>query len=921
MSFNARSLRNKINELKCILYTEELDIVAISETFLDFNNTDFMHEYVIDKYKLYYKDRVGQRGGGVCLYVKNHLNPAEVTLLNNNSELICVRLSTQGKKINLVVAYRRPSQTAQEDTELYNTLQNTLNADETVILGDYNLPYISWELNTGEDANSRRMIEFMEDNFLHQFVREPTRGNNILDLVIATHENLVSNLSVGEHLSTCDHKIIRFEFKIKHKIFKSNTKVPNYKNVDLNGLRNDIKNITLCVEGIFDVNKLWIKFKELFMIAQNKYIPMQTRQDKGRSKPLWFNNDISRAIRERNRLHKLKKNNNSIIVNELYTNARRQVKRLIKSSKRQYEINIAKESTSNPKSFYRYINGNKQIRTGIGPLVEGEGELITDDKDIADALNKYFSSVLTNEETGDMTDNNTQLNQVEIQDFSINSTEVLNKLNNMNINKSPGPDMFYPRILKIVKDEVAEALTLIFNKSLDQGVVPDDWKIANITPIFKKGDRKLASNHRPISLTSVVGKSLESIIRDKLVAHLESNNLIRNSQHGFRSKRSCLTNLVEFYDNLLKIHDCTKSLDIIYLDFQKAFDKVPHGKLMKKVKELGITGNTHKWIVNWLKDRKQRVVINGIESEWAPVGSGVPQGSVLGPILFTIYINDIDVGLNNLVSKFADDTKIGNAILTEEERINMQLDLNKITEWSEKWKMPFNVDKCQVLHVGSKNKKFKYEMKGKELRSTSQVKDLGVIITESLKPSIQCTTSANKANRALGFIKINFTYKSKDIIIPLYKSIVRPHLEYAVQFWSPYLVKDINKLESVQRRATKLVPSLRGKSYQERLKELNLFSLKKRRLRGQLIECFKTLKGFNNVDATKVFSLATDNNNTRGNGMKLTGRRVNLDVTKNFFTLNIVDEWNSLPRNVVDSTTINTFKNRLDQHLEANGVL
>ena len=310
---------------------------------------------------------------------------------------------------------------------------------------------------------------------------------------------------------------------------------------------------------------------------------------------------------------------------------------------------------------------------------------------------------------------------------------------------------------------------------------------------------------------------------------------------------------------------------------------------MLKVRSLGITGNIGRWIENWLNNRRQRVVINGQTSEWKPVLSGVPQGSVLGPLLFIIYINDLDVGLNNYVSKFADDTKIGKSVLTELDRLSLQQDLDKITKWSEEWDMPFNVNKCQLLHVGTRNNKFQYSINGQTLENTASVKDLGVTISQNLKFSQQCNEAANKANRMLGFINRNFTFKSKDIILPLYTSMVRPHLEYAVQFWDPYLIKDIQKLEKVQKRATKLIPNLRNKPYEERLKELNLFSLSKRRLRGKLIECFKMLKGYSNVEIDDLLTLAPELP-TRSNGLKLRGHRVNLDSTKHSFTNDVVDK-------------------------------
>lgn len=903
---------------------ETIDIIAITETHLQLGNKDLLCEYMIDGFKYFYKDRAnGRQGGGVGLFINNKIKVTEVKLTESNVELVCVTLHLQDFKINISTVYRRPSTTINEDFELYSIMEETLNADEALLLGDFNLPDINWNLNTGTNQQAKLMIDFIENNYLHQCVMEPTRGRNILDLVITSQENLVSNITVGEHLGTCDHRLIRFDLNAKYSTTSNYSQAPDYSRANFDGLREALVNIHEQLIGLDDVNETWKKFKELFYIAQNNNVPFKTRNSsKNKNKPPWYNQGIGSALRERNRLHKLLKQNTCEQLIEQYTNSRRKVKKLIRSAKRQYEIDIAKACTTNPKHFYNYINKNKQMRSGIGPLKNQVGDITSDDMGMANILNDYFSSVFTvcNSSSDNNTNIDTQSRQPLLRNLEINPQLVLDKLKKLNANKTPGPDKFYPKILKNVQNEIAEPLALIFSKSLEQGIVPDDWRIANVTPIFKKGSKSQASNYRPISLTSVVGKLLETILRDKIVDFLEVNNLIRDSQHGFRSKRSCLTNLIDFYHNLFNIYNDTKSLDIIYLDFKKAFDKIPHQKLMNKVKMIGIDGEIHRWVSSWLRDRKQRVVINGVESDWVSVTSGVPQGSVLGPILFTIYINDIDVGVNNIISKFADDTKIGNSIISEEDRANLQADINKITEWSEKWQMPFNVDKCQILQCGSKNKKYNYEMQGHPLSTTSQVKDLGVIISENLKTSNQCAAAANKANRALGYIKRNFTYKSEDIILPLYKSIVRPHLEYAVQFWAPHLIKDIEKLEAVQHRATKLIPSLRSKPYHERLNKLKLFSVKKRRLRGQLIECFKTLKGLNNVDASRVFTLVGETS-TRGHNLKLQGKRANLDIIKNFYTYSIINEWNNLPNVVVDSITINTFKKRLDNHLEIMGIV
>ena len=410
---------------------------------------------------------------------------------------------------------------------------------------------------------------------------------------------------------------------------------------------------------------------------------------------------------------------------------------------------------------------------------------------------------------------------------------------------------------------------------------------------------------------------METILRNKLVRYLEENNLINSSQHGFRNKRSCLTNLLDFYNDVVNIFDETKAVDVIYLDFQKAFDKVPHQRLLSKIKTHGITGKIHSWLEDWLTERKQRVVINGKASDWRNVLSGVPQGSVLGPILFTIYVNDMDEGLTCKISKFADDTKITGRVTSADEKALLQSDLDRLVNWSKKWQMTYNIDKCKVLHIGSNNNHTSYSMNNTEITKVNEEKDLGVIICNDLKPGKHCTEVVKTANKLVGFIGRTFEFKSEKVILTLFNALVRPHLEYCVQFWSPYYRKDIDKLERVQRRATKLIPRLRNMPYEERLKELNLFSLEKRRLRGDLIEVFKMFQGFDNVNISDYLVVDRESN-TRNNGFKIIGKSFRLEESKHFFFNRIVNVWNSLPAHVVSCNTIESFKNRLDKYLSNN---
>ena len=247
----------------------------------------------------------------------------------------------------------------------------------------------------------------------------------------------------------------------------------------------------------------------------------------------------------------------------------------------------------------------------------------------------------------------------------------------------------------------------------------------------------------------------------------------------------------------------------------------------------------------------------------------------------------------------------------------MQHNLDKLSCWAQIWQMSFNADKCKVLHIGYLNEKANYSMNGTQLKNVNRETDLGVTISSNLKPSQQCSEVVKKANKIIGFIGRSFEHKSKEVILTLYNSLVRPLLEYCVQSWCPYYQKDINKLERVQRRVTKMIPSLKNKPYEERLRELNLFPLTQRRLRGDLIQVFKIIKGIDNMNCSKYFTI-DQSNYTRGNGCKIIGKSFNSHESKNFFFNRVVNLWNGLPRNVIDCITVDSFKLRLDKYLASN---
>ena len=593
----------------------------------------------------------------------------------------------------------------------------------------------------------------------------------------------------------------------------------------------------------------------------------------------------------------------------------------IRQSKRSYEQKLACNIKNDSKSFYAYVRSKQNVQDKVGPLEDSAGNIISQGFLMAEDLNGYFSSVFTKEDISSLPVADAKFQGAKSEYLGplvVTPELVAKKIRAMKDNKSPGVDGIPPKLLMETVDQISIPLARVFNLSLKEGVVPFEWKEANIIPLFKKGSRNKSENYRPVSLTSVICKLLERLIKDHMVDFLVKHKLLNSSQHGFLKARSCLTNMLCFLEEITKWIDVGSPVDIIYLDFQKAFDKVPHQRLLHKLKAHGIGDSITDWIEQWLTDRRQRVVVDGEVSNWKSVLSGVPQGSVLGPILFLIYINDLDDSITSNVLKFADDTKLFRKVNTDGDKQHLQNDLDRLVKWSEKWQMLFNFGKCKCLHTGHGNLNVNYKMGDTVLGTTVKEKDLGVTISADMKVSEQCGIAASKGNQILGLIRRNITYKGKKLIIPLYKAIVRPHLEYCIQAWRPYRKKDIDTLERIQRRATKMIPELRDLSYEERLKECGLTTLETRRLRGDQIEVFKILNGYEIIDRNMFFSLKKDSR-TRGHEVKLVKDQCRLDIRKHSFSQRTINEWNKLSTDCVTASSVNMFKNKVDTYIRRAG--
>ena len=554
------------------------------------------------------------------------------------------------------------------------------------------------------------------------------------------------------------------------------------------------------------------------------------------------------------------------------------------------------------------------MKDTIGHLRKDDGSFTESNNEAATILNSCFKSNFVTEESTVLLNFTTRIHD-SISDIDLNISTIYHKLSALNPNKTPGPDGIHSYVLKMCSASLSEPLYLLFKQSLTTGTLPRDWKTANVTPIYKKGVKSDPNNYRPISLTSQVVKVLESLLRDDILKFLLNHRALSEHQHGFLFGRSCLTNLLESLDDWSSILDTGNAVDIVFLDLHKAFDSVPHRRLLMKLSAYGIQGKIATWLSEFLGGKLQRVVLNQATSGWTPVISGVPQGSVLGPLLFLLYVNDIPDLVQSNLKMFADDIKIYRSIYSTFDSLLLQQDLDKLSEWTQKWLIRFSVPKCVVLTLNN-SRPTNYTMTDasdvqRSLVQVSQVRDLGVRLTNSLTPTLQCQKAANKAMQVMEMIRRSFKYLTKESFLLLYKSLIRPHLEYCIPCWSPYLAKDIDLLEKIQHRATKLVSDILSLAYTDHLRCLGLHSLYCRRQRGDLIEAFKII---NNLSDSSLTFPVLSGARTRGHTKRIFVNYSRLNLRKYFFMNRVVQMWNKLLDDVVQASTISVFKARLDSY-------
>lgn len=831
-------------------------------------------------------------------------------------ESLCLKISARNLCCLICVVYRPPSTTFENDSKLFEELTKICKAyKDVIIFGDFNFPDIDWSYPIYPDnINSTHLfLDTLYRNNLSQMVSECTRfrGNQIpslLDLILTSDENLLTPPVYLPPFGASDHVTLSCSLQLTMCEEKSECKKKWHTIIDFEKLNSHLFNInwqdTL---ANLTPNEQWARYLDITRVALSE-CSRNILSCRVRDKP-WLNNSILASLKFKKTLWRRFLRSRDAHDYEAHRSYSNRMISVMHNAKSQHENKLI--LSNNKRQFYKYIRNSLSSTVHIPRIKNDNDELTQSDSETANIFSDYFSTNYSEEPNGNTPDIITPANNNQLRSVAFNQDIVYKKLISLP-NSSSTPEGLLSIILKRCAQPLSLPLSIIMENSLKSESLPEAWKTANVIAIYKKGDKFSRENYRQISLTPIEVKVMEIIISDSMIPFLLDNNVIPSQQHGFLPGRSTATNLLSCLNDWTLSFDKNEPVDVIYLDYSKAFDKVPLNRLVKKLKHCGISGSLLGWISDFLSNRKFRVKVGQILSELKTVLSGVPQGSVLGPLLYLIYTSDVPRMLTSKCSLYADDTKIYGNPLTQSTQL--QLDLDIIVKWSDDWLIPLNINKCVVLHLGKMNPSLNYLIGSTPIATVTTYKDLGVYISSDLTWSHHISQCVSKANRSLFLIKKVFSKPDVSTCSCLYKTYIRPLLEYGSAVWTPKLVRDQNLIEGVQRAATRLPYGFVRPSYDERLRIFNLPPEVNRLKRGDLITTYRVLHDTYSVDLKHLFNRDTDVR-LRGHSFKLCHERYHCTARENFLCNRVFDCWNALPDYVVCSTSINSFKNNVDSLL------
>ena len=922
---------NKVAYVSDLMCGSGLTALAVCETWL---TSEISSSYVnLPGFRFFRGDVAGAvRKHGVGLYVKDSLNvvPIEVDIPN----ILSVYVGEWD--VHLIAVYRPPSYSQEENLGLLSFLTEYTVDNDVIIMGDFNLPSLRWDLANMLDGYITPLDSLFYDTFavagLTQWVDQPTYvpSGNVLDLILTSDVNVVGNIEIFPPLPNCHHCPVVFEYfcnsvliqddvseVLQRQWFKAN--YPGM-NQELHGLNWDL---------LFADNNVG-KCYDLFLLELNRLIDKYVPLAHNRGTPVWLSPPPGAMVRQRatawksykSLRHRLgRRHVETLAALDRYLSLNKEYRSFSKDKQCSYERNIVCSLGSNPKLFHSYIRRKKKGRPPVGPLTTPYGT-VSGDREMSEVFVEYFASIFVGTDPVSPADH--QVFDGHMDPLNISYDSVRKLLLGLNGSGAPGPDGIHPQVLKSCASALAYPLCNIFRSSLNSASLPSSWKHSTVMPILGPRGRRMPLHYRPVSLTSVCCKTMERLAGAHSVDYMESNALLSTNQFGFRAGRSTEDQLLLFYGNIASWVDKGSIVDVVFMDFSKAFDLVSHTLIVAKLRLLGFDDVLVNWIESFLVGRTMSVSVSGSLSSERSVTSGVPQGSVLGPILFLIYVNHITKDVHLDWKAFADDFKLCVSYPRDSSAENydavqaLQRDLNSLCEVSKSWGLRLNPLKCCAMRFGKGTQRTeestRYYIEDHLLQFVESYKDLGVIVDSSLRFHQHIRLLTAKAGGLMGELLRSTVCRTREFMLTLFVSHIRPIIDYCSCVWNVGYIEDIRKLESLQRRWTREIDGLGGLDYVTRLKTVGLYSIRGRLLRADLVKIWKAFNAEVDVGVAQLFEMARSVG-TRGHSFKMSVPVCRSEVLRRSFGVRRVMLWNSLPSSVVETSSVGTFKRLLDEFL------
>lgn len=940
---NIVSLRKHKSELELVLHNNDIDVIGLSETRLAKTVPDSVVS--IEGYRIYRNDR-DANGGGVAMYVKESLPEATIKVASNKLELIALEVSpsNHARPFHIVCWYRPP--TAGVDYTAFENLREILkNLDkedkEVILIGDTNCDF-----KNAKNANAKKLKLIYSEYQLEQLIKGFTRvamtttesgeqkvSKTLIDHFSSTNPKYIIEADVIR-TGMVDHYLVYGIRKInawrrkgnKQKIVESR----NMKKYDKMLFRQDLQQIdweTILSPFNNDPVSMAATFQEIFESILNLHAPVRKKRVRSQFAP-WLTASLKNLMMERDMLKQEAEKYPEKW--PAYKRLRNQVTREMRNAIRDYYHGLIDENIGNPKKMWKTINKvlDKNENSVKLSSVEVDGKCLTRERDILKALNQHFVSVGPNlakkivSKPGDDCLQNIKPELKEMEFKTVDDVFILNAIKQLKSGKAAGPDKVPTAIVKDVGDLVSKPLMMIFNSSLKNGIFPDIWKLARVTPIFKSGAKKDVNNYRPISVISIFSRILERIVHDQMFDFLLENNVITKNQSAFRKLYSTITSLICSTDFWYENIDSKKLNLTIFLDLKKAFDTVDHKIMVKKLCRYGIRGNAGNWFQSYLDHRKQFCSVNGQRSMTSEVTCGIPQGSCLGPLLFIIYLNDFEKCLKfSQASIYADDTNVTIASDDVEKLVlEAQQELLNLSEWMRINKLSPNPAKTEYMIIGHSRKvnalniSNALTLNGSDIKRVTKTKSLGVTVDENLKWEEQYKTVKGKVFGGLASLKKLRNIIPQTKLCSVYYAIVESHLRYANEIWGSLPKTKLDTLQRLQDRARSIIESARFKDNWscDWLSVENIIRF------DRSVMTYKIMNKLSPESLWDKFQQRSSQSNYATRYCRdLQIPRLNTEYAKKSYYYSAMKVWNNIPVDIRELPTISRFKKELKEYLKS----